>query len=116
MHWASGIPHALFGRKIYANLGRIAPRECGTMSPRHCEERLVRRSSKSEGGSDDAIHSFFVRRNGLLRFARNDDLRLFENRTSPCSCPPKPAFGRRRMRGEVGDGAIAKSPGEGGLS
>jgi hypothetical protein len=28
---------------------------------RHCEER-----------SDEAIHSFFARRNGLLRFARND--------------------------------------------
>jgi hypothetical protein len=28
---------------------------------RHCEER-----------SDEAIHSFFVRRDGLLRFARND--------------------------------------------
>src|SRR4029077_179951 len=25
--------------------------------PRHCEERLVRRSSKSEGGSDDAIQT-----------------------------------------------------------
>jgi hypothetical protein len=30
-------------------------------SPRHCEER-----------SDEAIHSFFARRDGLLRFARND--------------------------------------------
>ena len=28
---------------------------------RHCEER-----------SDEAIHSFFLRRDGLLRFARND--------------------------------------------
>jgi hypothetical protein len=25
---ASGVPHALFGRKINAKLGRIAPREC----------------------------------------------------------------------------------------
>ncbi|MGA7998333.1 MAG: hypothetical protein WCA28_26020, partial [Bradyrhizobium sp.] len=25
--------------------------------PRHCEERLVRRSSTSEGGSDEAIHA-----------------------------------------------------------
>jgi len=33
---------------------------------RHCEER-----------SDEAIHSFFTRRNGLLRFARNDDLSYF---------------------------------------
>jgi hypothetical protein len=29
---------------------------------RHCEER-----------SDEAIHSFFSRPDGLLRFARNDD-------------------------------------------
>src|SRR6266576_1577435 len=55
---------------------------------RHCEERLVRRSSTSEGGSDEAIHSFFARRNGLLRgachwaalradpLARNDSLML----------------------------------------
>jgi hypothetical protein len=27
-HWAPGIPHALFGRKFLAQLGRIAPREC----------------------------------------------------------------------------------------
>jgi transposase len=33
------------------------------------KERLVRRSSTSEGGSDEAIHSFFARRNGLLRGA-----------------------------------------------
>jgi hypothetical protein len=26
VHWAPGIPHALHGRKINANLGRIAPR------------------------------------------------------------------------------------------
>src|SRR5713226_9917375 len=28
----------------------------------HCEERLVRRSSTSEGGSDEAIHTFFAAR------------------------------------------------------
>src|ERR1700690_931368 len=32
------------------------------------------------------------------------------NFTSPRSCPPKPAFGRRRMRGEVG---LRSNPGEG---
>jgi hypothetical protein len=32
---------------------------------RHCEEQ-----------SDEAIHSFFVRQDGLLRFARNDDLKI----------------------------------------
>jgi hypothetical protein len=37
---------------------------------RHCEERLVRRSSTSEGGSDEAIHSFTSGLNyGLLRGA-----------------------------------------------
>src|SRR5712672_3080311 len=34
---------------------------CLKLEPRHCEER-----------SDEAIHSFFARRDGLLRFARND--------------------------------------------
>src|SRR5471030_952713 len=37
VRWAPGIPHALLGRKINAQLGRIAPRECGTASQRHCE-------------------------------------------------------------------------------
>ena len=35
--------------------------EGGFLIPRHCEER-----------SDEAIHSFFMRRDGLLRYARND--------------------------------------------
>src|SRR5882757_4515774 len=34
---------------------------CLKLECRHCEER-----------SDEAIHSFFTRRDGLLRFARND--------------------------------------------
>jgi len=33
--------------------------------PRHCEEQ-----------SDEAIHSSFARRDGLLRFARNDVLKM----------------------------------------
>jgi hypothetical protein len=33
------------------------------LTSRHCEER-----------SDEAIHSFFAQRDGLLRCARNDDL------------------------------------------
>src|SRR5258708_4601893 len=37
--------------------------------PRHCDERLVRRSSTSEGGSDEAIHLSASRRHGLLRGA-----------------------------------------------
>src|SRR5437667_6509538 len=60
VHWAPGIPCALnlSGRTLHAQLGRIAPRECGIvfeMDRRHCEERLARRSSTSEGGSDEAI-------------------------------------------------------------
>ena len=44
-------------------LGRIAPRDRETMSvSRHCGERLVRRSSTSEGGSDEAIHSSVLQR------------------------------------------------------
>ena len=27
MHWASGVPHALFGRKIHQRLGRLARRD-----------------------------------------------------------------------------------------
>src|SRR5258706_2272250 len=36
---------------------------CVKFEPRHCEER-----------SDEAIHSFFARRDGLLRSTRNDGL------------------------------------------
>ena len=31
MHWAPGIPHALYGADLNAQLGRIAPRERETM-------------------------------------------------------------------------------------
>ena len=41
--------------------------------PRHCEER----------GRDEAIHSFFSWRDGLLRFARNDDLGPAHNFLTP---------------------------------
>jgi len=55
-----GIPHALcfLGRMVLSQLGRIAPRDYGAISvERHCEEQ-----------SDEAIHSFFARRDGLLRW------------------------------------------------
>ena len=39
--------------------------------PRHCEER-----------SDEAIHAFFPRRDGLLRFARNDGCKTLDNESS----------------------------------
>jgi hypothetical protein len=34
VHWAPGIPHALYlsGRRFIAHLGRIAPRECERVS------------------------------------------------------------------------------------
>jgi hypothetical protein len=61
---APGIPHALWfkGRRILAQLGRFASRECeGVFGVgRHCEER-----------SDEAIQLSLLR-DGLLRFARND--------------------------------------------
>jgi hypothetical protein len=45
-------------RTVLAKLGRLAPRERGVAPgiQRHCEEQ-----------SDEAIHSSFTRRNGLLR-------------------------------------------------
>jgi hypothetical protein len=47
-----------------AQLGQIAPRDREAVSSsRHCEEQ-----------SDEAIHSSLTRRDGLLRFARNDGL------------------------------------------
>ena len=56
---ASGVPHALFGRKIHQRLGRIASRGRERVFRRHCER-------------SEAIHPFFTRQDGLLRFARND--------------------------------------------
>jgi len=62
---APGLPCALLfsGRMVFLQkLGPIVPRECGCM----CS--VIARST-----CDEAIHSFFLRRDGLLRFARNDD-------------------------------------------
>jgi hypothetical protein len=76
---ASGIPHALCfswaedSRTTRAH--RAARRERAFR--RHCEER-----------SDEAIHSFFTRRDGLLRCARNDGFlvsRLFEIESRTCA-------------------------------
>src|SRR5882724_8604613 len=38
----------------------------------------------------------------MSKLSRNDCMMRFLLITSPRSCPPKPAFWRRRMRGEVG--------------
>jgi hypothetical protein len=40
-------------------LGRIRVARMRKLVLRHCEKRLVRRSSESEGGSDEAIHLSF---------------------------------------------------------
>ena len=76
------------GAEGFARLGRGARRGCGVMFGRHCEER-----------SDEAIHSSITRRDGLLRFARNDDGgwggRLAFPLTSPCT-PPKTSAWRCR--------------------
>src|SRR5258708_37037236 len=48
-HPAFPTPSVFSGRIVHAPLGRIAPRECGGVSCRHCEER-----------SDEAIHSFVL--------------------------------------------------------
>jgi hypothetical protein len=63
VHRAPGFPCALCLREaeILAQLGRIAPRECGGVSG------VIARSV-----SDEAIHSFFLPLYGLLRCARND--------------------------------------------
>src|SRR3984893_11232292 len=62
------------GRHFPANLGRNAPRDREVVSPFViARSTLVRRSPPSgEGGCDEAIHSFFMPRDGLLRFARKD--------------------------------------------
>jgi hypothetical protein len=62
---APGVPCALNWAKNCQRLGRMARRERGgTFGYRHCER-------------SDAIHLAAQRKNGLLRFARNDE--LFEN-------------------------------------
>jgi len=61
---APGVPHALFGRKIQQRLG--ASRREGA-----CVWIL----RFAACGAAEAIHSFFARQDGLLRFARNDGLK-----------------------------------------
>src|SRR6266581_7705118 len=60
---ALGIRHS--PRPLWAEDSATARAHCAARSRmrvcRHCEER-----------SDEAIHSFFARHDGLLRFARND--------------------------------------------
>src|ERR1019366_3110896 len=74
VHWAPGIPHALFGAERLAQPGRNAPRECEAVSSRHCEERK-RRSNPAFLRAARWIASLALamtvpwssRQNGLLR-------------------------------------------------
>jgi hypothetical protein len=82
---ASGVPHALFGREIFQRLGRFARRDANVclavrVFSRHCER-------------SEAIHSSFTRRDGLLRFARNDGLRAMAQHGAPHSQSSSPANG-----------------------
>jgi hypothetical protein len=54
---------------------------CGPFYQRHCEEQ-----------SDEAIHSFFARRDGLLRFARNDGSSLGRREIFDPTARPKNSF------------------------
>jgi len=60
-----GIPHALIfsGRKIQANLGRVATRE------RESVFVIARECAPDDNLRDESIHSFFSLLNGLLRGA-----------------------------------------------
>jgi hypothetical protein len=89
---APGIPHALFGRIDYEQLGRYPPRECEAVSRRLCEEYPDQRFALSEHRlRDEAIHSCFLVASWIAsrslssgahsrdRLARNDDLK------TPCA-------------------------------
>src|SRR5450631_1255755 len=56
VHWAPGIPHALFGRKINAWLGRVTPRGREPASDEY--ERTTHSQPSCE--RSEAIHSFFL--------------------------------------------------------
>jgi hypothetical protein len=68
---APGIPCSLcWGTRLYENLGRLASRECETV---FIVIACDKREAFAQGSEcDEAIHSFFMPRRGLLRFARND--------------------------------------------
>jgi hypothetical protein len=91
-----GLPCALLFIEGHAKLGHNASREYGGVSPRHCErrqcvgwaKRLVRRSSKSVGGSVPTIGTAIAERRWARRVAPLPTLRtafllwLFEIRIS----------------------------------
>src|ERR1700675_4642952 len=67
-HPAFPAPSVFEGGRFFNSSGawrREDAELCSQMEQRHCEER-----------SDEAIHSSFTRKDGLLRFARNDGLKV----------------------------------------
>src|ERR1700704_5523148 len=66
-------PTPSVGRKIHAQLGRIAPRGREVVSEIRAVIACDKREAFAQGSTcDEAIHTFFARQDGLLRFARND--------------------------------------------
>src|SRR5437667_745603 len=65
---------------------------------RHCEEPTGPRKARPDDRlRDEAIHSFPVRRGGLLRFARNDGERVVHHAASALS----PSQARTRASGSA---------------
>jgi hypothetical protein len=81
VQWAPGVSCALCsleGRR-FPKLGQIVPRERGCLSQLATSLRGAngsRECAPDDRLRDEAIHSFFARRNGLRRFARNDGSQL----------------------------------------
>src|SRR5258707_15004192 len=71
---APGLPCALISRaRFLQNSGRIAPREREVVSVRHCEEQSDDLSAEAQRAKAETIQLSVMPRNGLLRFARNDE-------------------------------------------
>src|SRR3982074_1444265 len=75
-HPAFPAPSEFGGRKIPSKprAKQAARSRTHILSYGNCEERLVRRSSPSEGGSDEAIHAFLCGQMDCFAIARNDGL------------------------------------------
>ena len=100
-HPAFPTPSVFLGRMVHAQPGRSAPRECGVVSCRHCEEPTGRANARPMTGSATKQSTLSCLRHGLLRFARNDDL---------CALP-RPACGERvGVRGTLHNSGFADSP------
>src|SRR5258706_5180294 len=69
VQWAPGFPCALYsqrGETVFANLGRIAPRDCGGATSLRGANGS-RECAPDDRLRDEAIHSFLARPHGLLR-------------------------------------------------